>query len=239
MMLITKNKTEPNSLQEFRNECKKEGGPKKGDYDRFYKNCPTGFEDLQISLLNEQHHLCCYCMQKIQRSAEIKNIREEKPLTIEHYVPKSTKPCLALTYSNLLACCDGKDGLNKFCGNSKDDKPLSMIPNPSDGSMAPRFIQKLKYKSNGEITINSSDLEQYSENDKTKLLIEINVILKLNDEILTKARTTKLNALINQYKDEAGRKAKKINKKNFFNKLGYVSYHAFVKSQFLKDYNDD
>ena len=237
--MINKSK-EPEKLREFRNECKKEGGLKKEDYDRFYRNCPTGFRQLQDSLLKEQHNLCCYCMKKIGIKQEIKENDEPKPLTVEHFVPKSEQKeggKLALVYRNLLACCEGKDGNTKFCGNSKGNNPLTMIPNPADIKEAPRFVQKLKYKSNGEIAIIPSALEQYSEKEKTILLKEINEILNLNDEILTKARTAKLNTLINKYKDEVGRKAKRMNKRDFFNKLGYFSYYAFVKSQFLNDCN--
>lgn len=235
MMLIEKKNREPDALQAFRKECKNDGGLKKGDYDRFRDNCQSGFEELQISLMEEQHYLCCYCMQKIQRSTQIRNKKEEKPLTIEHYEPKSTKPDLALTYTNLLACCEGKDGKIKFCGNSKGNSPLHMVPNPSDQNTALEFIRKIKYKSNGEITIDVNELERYSENEKTALLNEINNILNLNNEILIKARTAKLQNIINRYKDEAGRKAKKINKKDFFNELDYFSYYAFVKFHFLKD----
>lgn len=226
MMKITKNSNEPIALKDFRKE-KCNNPTKKEDYDKFRNNCRSGFEDLQNTLLREQKNLCCYCMVKINRKDNKANM--EKNLTIEHFLPKEKAPEYALEYSNLLACCDGASA---HCGHSKGNKKLEKIPNPasSEGHL---FILNLKYKPNGDITINDEHRNSLSETECHKISRDLNDILNLNNEILREARKSALQKILKKYNDCMGRKKGKISKEDFFEKLDFVSYHAFIKAQFL------
>jgi len=52
------------------------------------------------SLLDEQGHLCCYCMRRI-RLANMK---------VEHWRSQKSDPDLQLDYGNMLAACSGNQG---------------------------------------------------------------------------------------------------------------------------------
>lgn len=209
-------KNEPVALKEFRKKCKKEKKLDRDAYERLRQNYRDGFEELQRSLLEEQHDLCCYCMIKLKNN-----------MTVEHYKPKSKYPELALSYDNLLACCQGNVGNNihLHCGASKGDKELVIIPNPASEKAESFFSRKIDYKHSGEIAISSDGIEEYSEKDKTLFYKEINEILNLNDELLVKSRREKLFRIIEQYK-----KIRTKNKqKDFIEKIEYISFYPFIK----------
>jgi|JI10StandDraft_1071094.scaffolds.fasta_scaffold566379_2 uncharacterized protein (TIGR02646 family) len=60
---------------------------------------------VRSTLAAEQGHLCAFCMRAINHAAMDANGQYTTP--IAHRVPIDVDPSLALTWSNLLACCDG------------------------------------------------------------------------------------------------------------------------------------
>ncbi len=88
-------------------------------------------QDLGNALRHEQGYLCCYCEEEI-----VKGISH-----IEHFRPKSLFPRLSLTYSNLLASCNGcgkKDDVS--CGVKKRDIFFEDIISPLSPACESRFI---------------------------------------------------------------------------------------------------
>lgn len=213
-MIPIKKKNEPVALKEFRKKCKKEQNLDKNAYERFRQNCRDGFEELQKSLLEEQHDLCCYCMIKLNNN-----------MTVEHYMPKSKYPQLALSYDNLLACCQGNSGNSIHCGASKGNKELVIIPNPASEKATSFFSRKIDYKHNGEIEISPDGVKEYSEKDKTLFYKEINEILNLNDELLVEARKEKLNNIIKRCKDIHTDKGKQ----DLIAQIKSTSFYPFIE----------
>lgn len=69
------------------------------------------YHDLKTLLIEEQNYLCCYCMKQI----------EDYNSHIEHFIPRSKNPSLALDYYNILASCNGLKEQRENCGHKKDD----------------------------------------------------------------------------------------------------------------------
>ena len=114
-------------------------------------------EILRQSLLEEQGHLCAYCMSKL--NDEIK---------IEHYEPRNAQN--ELDYSNLLAVCNGDTAGNlskrQHCDTRKRDHILHINPQNSV------HIHCISYESNG--TIYAKDHADFD--------YDLNTVLNLNDD---------------------------------------------------------
>ncbi|MCF6183084.1 MAG: TIGR02646 family protein [Bacteroidales bacterium] len=138
-------------------------------------------KQLQKILFDEQSGLCCYCMSRISI----------EDMTIEHFKPKDKYKQLALKYHNLLASCRTAGQ----CDNSKGNKELRELYNPADKQK--NIEDLITYKLNGEIKPNEAFLERnnYSENRRTDLMININIILNLNNDNLIKNRKNVLNTI--------------------------------------------
>lgn len=109
--------TEPSSWLQFRKQRvtdpRFDDGPK---------------DDLRSALLAEQGHLCCYCMGRIASGT----------MKIEHWAPRSVFPERALDFSNLLAACDGGEGLRAeqgrrrasehHCDTAKGSESITLDP---------------------------------------------------------------------------------------------------------------
>jgi uncharacterized protein (TIGR02646 family) len=94
------------------------------------------------SLLKEQGYICCYCGMRITRESS----------HIEHLKPRSNYPHLALTYTNLIASCQGESEepppVPVHCGHQKKywyDEQLMV--SPLESNCADFF----KYPASGEI----------------------------------------------------------------------------------------
>lgn len=227
-MINIKKKNEPIGLFEFRKKIQKENGAvDKGDYKKFHINCPTGFNELQTNLLEEQGYLCCYCMVLIN----------EKNVTVEHFVPKSKKGDWSLSYSNLLACCKGNNvdekGNNfQHCGDNKSEEKLEQIPNPSDPDS--RLNQIIDYNSSGEVILNKGFEQQLSQNVLMEYLVDLNKTLNLNNEFLKKARKEELTHSINVFKHLQFHKPDLTVEK--FLQRKQISFFGYVKEMMIKEY---
>lgn len=96
--------------------------------------------ELLEPLLEEQGSLCAYCMCRIGTA--------DNPGTIEHLVPQhpGSEPgddALSLSYANMVAVCDGREGLtcDKHRGN------VSMKVDPTK----PHTLESIKYLRDGTI----------------------------------------------------------------------------------------
>ena len=138
-----------------------------------YDNYPQK-DDLRQSLLTEQGYICCYCMQRIAHDT----------IKIEHWQPQSIYPDLQLDYRNLLGACQGNQGQPQrlqHCDTRKGETEITI--NPADASKnCENFI---KYRSNGQI---------YS--DDETINNELNEVLNLNLETLTRNRKAAMDAVI-------------------------------------------
>lgn len=132
-------------------------------------------EKLKEYLINEQGHLCAYCMSRITNQSS----------TIEHYVPrkgKFGKSSLSLNYQNLLAVCNNARngrGEDRHCDVSKGDKLISINP------CRETDIDYIRYNSKGEMV---SDKEEFN--------IDFNITLNLNNLTLMNNRKAALNAAL-------------------------------------------
>lgn len=124
--------------------------------------------DLNEQLREDQHHICCYCQQKITHFQGDKIGGSHN----EHLVPENgphSNLALQLDYGNLFACCNTTVGMGKkekskrHCGDAKAHLPIR------------GFIQEtacsgyFKYNNLGEIIPNGSyrKLEEYKANRAT------------------------------------------------------------------------
>jgi uncharacterized protein (TIGR02646 family) len=162
MKQIIKNK-EPHSLIQYRAQ--------RGNYDNLNK------DELRASLIEEQGHICCYCMCRIPNNLKPAEIEKNYPDNkIEHVKCQSRNRELELNYQNLLLACNGKHGYPRqmqTCDTFKGENDLSF--NPADTE---RNIENyIKYSANGDI---------YSDNETINR--EINEILNLNTKDLKDIR---------------------------------------------------
>jgi len=138
-----------------------------------YDNYPEK-DDLRQSLLTEQGYICCYCMERIAKNK----------MKIEHWRPQSIYPSLQLDYQNLLGACQGNQGQPQHlqhCDTRKGESEITI--NPTD---ARRKCENLiKYRGNGQIYSDDLTIDR-----------ELNEVLNLNLETLTKNRKAVLDGVI-------------------------------------------
>ena len=115
-------------------------------------------------LLQDQHGLCAYCMRRIQN---------DHHMGIEHVVPIQQSGEDALSYSNMIGCCDGGRSIDVASGNkrilccdaAKGNHLLHISP------FDQVQMKKIRYNRNGRIY--TSPVDDTMEHD-------INEVLKLN-----------------------------------------------------------
>ncbi len=163
-MLRIRKLSEPRELAEFR--C--------GNRDPRYADLPREVrEALKRRLMREQSALCAYCMGRIY----------EASLKIEHVKSQREYPHLQLQYSNLVACCPGKEGENKHCDTSKGSMSLSRTPSSTQYDIE----DYVDYDFNtGEIMSKDPEFER-----------ELNEVLNLNFERLMTNRRGVLRGVQN------------------------------------------
>jgi len=123
-------------------------------------------ERLRESLLEEQGHLCAYCMQRITITT----------MKVEHWHCQSRYPGEQLQYQNLLACCKGNESEKpgkQHCDTRKGD--VDILYNPAN----PEHHNRLQIRFEGDGTIRSDD---------TVFDDQINCILNLNYSRLQRNR---------------------------------------------------
>lgn len=117
--------------------------------------------ELKTALLEEQGHLCCYCMSRIK----------ENKMKVEHYKPRRYTE-LKMVYTNLFAACTGNFCSDKHCDTRKEDTELTIHP----ADLRNNCESIVGYRTNGQLT--------YPEEYK----VDIEETLNLNNSVLTANR---------------------------------------------------
>lgn len=193
---------EPNTLTRYRSSLNKIQKKSRDVYKNFpeksQEGCTRGESgNLRIQLLEEQGHICCYCMQRIS----CVNSR------IEHYQSQSRHPKKQIVYKNLFVACnnsEGKEQAEQHCDVKKSELDLRQI------NLLFNIENRIMYTKDGNVYSDNIDLNHEIEN-----------IINLNLQILIDARRetlssvfanvptwdlTTINKLINKYsqKNSAG-----------------------------------
>ncbi len=163
-MLYIRKGREPNSLTQYKKEKF-----------AYFDGCKK--DDIRDRLLEEQGHLCAYCMRRISKDT----------MKIEHWYPEEllSTDLERLDYSNMLGCCEGHMTGGRFqddiCDTHKKSTVISV--NPTDI----RSIHKISYKqSNGEI---------YSEDERIERDLNDTLNLNCNKFLLKENRKALLDAV--------------------------------------------
>lgn len=138
---------------------------------------------LREVLLEEQGHLCAYCMSGISDTSKMK---------IEHILPRSKYPDRQIDYNNLVAVCCGGAFSDKHenqhienreltCDSAKGNQVINIIP--TDRSS----VETIYYDLHG--VIYSSNVV-YDE--------QINDVLNLNEQMLVRNRKDTIDAVKRQ-----------------------------------------
>jgi len=126
MKVIKKNSEPPYLLQHRKNK-------RSNNYDLFYNEKMTvtdkiSKEEKEVRLyslymehlLEEQGHICAYCMRRIPNKQMFvfdEKIKEKKEVTLEHWYPqhgaKTIPEQIDIKHSNMIAVCSGNQGLAK------------------------------------------------------------------------------------------------------------------------------
>ena len=149
---------------------------------------------LNDDLREDQHHICCYCQQKITHFHGDNKSGSHN----EHLVPENGPYgnfALQMEYSNLFACCNTTAGMGKkekskrHCGDAKGDKPIRGFIKET------RCSEHFKYNNLGEIIPNGSYrmFEEYKANRTTLTKDELDAlemleVLNLNSTLLVNDR---------------------------------------------------
>lgn len=126
---------------------------------------------IRQALVTEQHHLCAYCMKRIQAS--------HNSMTIEHRVPLSVSKTSALSYTNFLGVCKGGAdifGVNPritCCDAAKSDT-FQLALDPMDA----KTMSHISYESDGTIYFDGKG--EYSQSFIDSAMYDINDVLRLN-----------------------------------------------------------
>jgi uncharacterized protein (TIGR02646 family) len=139
-------------------------------------------DDLRASLVRDQRGLCCYCMTRVEATAE--------KMKIEHWRCQARNGDLELTYSNLLAACLGGHGQPEtlqHCDTRKGDQDLKFNP----ANNAHHIEQRIRFEMDG--TIKSGDAEFDA---------QLNAVLNLNLPLLKNRRKGVLTAILDWWKSE-------------------------------------
>jgi uncharacterized protein (TIGR02646 family) len=163
MRFIKKN-NEPSKLTRFREQFQK--GENEG-YSQFSNE--QGKTETIEALLEEQGHLCAYCMRYVYT--------EKAPITqIEHWEAQSNDPLKQLDYSNMLGVCSGRISwtdetqtttTTTFCEDVRGNTPLMINP------LNINLIEEIKFTEQGVIY---SDNEVINKDLDETLQLNIGII---------------------------------------------------------------
>lgn len=152
-------------------------------------------EELFEKLLEEQRHICAYCMRRIPEKRVLPT--GVAPVTIEHWFPRNPdgKEDIGqgLNYRNMFAVCSG----NRGCGNKegltcdahRGNEPIRVNPCDAD------TLRGITYTSSGRIQSPNPEIDE-----------DINVKLNLNSESISLPENRKqvLQALIDDVRKKCG-----------------------------------
>lgn len=152
-------------------------------------------EELLEKLLEEQGHICAYCMRRIPERRVLP--AGVHPVTIEHWFPRNPDDRedigQGLNYRNMFAVCSG----NRGCGNEegltcdahRGNKPIKVNPCDAD------TLRGITYTSSGRIQSSDPEIDE-----------DINEKLNLNSESISLPENRKqvLQALIDDVRKKCG-----------------------------------
>jgi len=152
-------------------------------------------EELLEKLLEEQGHICAYCMRRIPETRVLPN--GVAPVTIEHWFPRKPESRedigQGLNYRNMFAVCSG----NRGCGNKegltcdahRGNEPIKV--NPCNANT----LRGITYTSSGRIQSSDPEIDE-----------DINERLNLNSESISLPENRKqvLQALIDDVSKHHG-----------------------------------
>ncbi|HRI72176.1 MAG TPA: TIGR02646 family protein, partial [Polyangium sp.] len=143
----------------------------------------THLDDARKALLEEQGHICCFCMRRIA-------IRQMK---IAHWAPQSLHPDRTMDWTNLMGACPGGDGDRdavKHCDTAQGDIPIKL--NPADRSQqCERFV---RYSIDGRVWSEDADINK-----------DLDRTLNLNHAALMRARLAVWSAFVTRMEKQQSR----------------------------------
>jgi uncharacterized protein (TIGR02646 family) len=151
MRLIEKHKkNEPRSLKQLR----KKGG-------KYTDLRGETKEAVRNALLDEQGHLCCYCLRRINK------------LEIEHIQSQKNYPEKDLEYTNLIASCVRDASQDKILHCNAAKGSTEIVLNPTDENL----MKSTYFTADGYVHTKQTELQQ-----------ELDIVLNLNNYRLTQER---------------------------------------------------
>lgn len=118
-----------------------------------YRNMDTRVKKaIRLSLLEEQHWLCAYCMMPI----------DERKTHIEHYLPQSDDNGKSLDYENMLGVCDGgqtredrkKGRASLTCDAHRKNQPMKVDPRDK------KSMDSIYYDENCSVCSKDKDIDR-------------------------------------------------------------------------------
>lgn len=143
-MIEIRKSREPKRLEQYRQKS----GATYADMDKDEENLK---KEVLENLLNEQGHLCAYCMRRIPEKRHLP--QGVHPTTIEHWFPQNPESKedfgQGLDYRNMFAVCAGNRGCgdkrNLTCDAKRGNEILKVNP------CVPDTLIGISYRANGEI----------------------------------------------------------------------------------------
>ncbi len=154
-------------------------------------------KDWQDALLEEQGHICAYCMRRI--SLDRKN---GKPcIEIEHYLSRKLHPELSLRWENMIGVCNGDTVSEGHCDKAKgkNDYKGVFIQGKANGKVKLNILNPLEinksekiitYSLFGEILPNVKDNEL-----QNRIIEDVDCILNLNNAKLREYRAEAIDSV--------------------------------------------
>lgn len=165
------------------------------------------------SLMEEQGHICAYCMRRIPEK------RGKTRASIEHIAPQSkTDKLKALDYNNMLAVCSGNRDAGsldeKTCDAHRGNDKLDLNPTKKV------TLSTIRYRSNGRI---------YSDDENINR--QLNEVLNLNSKTrdlicLRKSALNRMQVVIKQKNQEG-------NKEYYKRLLAMYQQNSTQKSEYV------
>lgn len=169
-----------NNEPAFLNKYKIGANPTYAGYNDKVPNSNPIQNPIRDSLLEEQGHICAYCMNRISLKYDDK--LNKPKIEIEHYRSQKRFPKLDLDYKNMLGVCNGNSGQAQHlltCDKAKSkydvkgEKGHDLFVDP----LVKNRIAQIEYTFEGEI---------FSEEERIDY--DLNEILNLNEPELIKRR---------------------------------------------------
>lgn len=188
-MIFIQKRSEPEGLRLLRENAARRGLTPKQAYKTLRNPLK---QDVLDALVEEQGHLCAYCMCRIPRS-DVPDFSQIKPITIEHVIPRNPDDGRdvgqGLDYNNLVAVCHGNRApeseghafIDLTCDAHRENTELKKI-DPCNA----RTLDSIEYEIDGTIK-SSTDTDANYDLDQT---------LNLNYSQLINERNAALEPLI-------------------------------------------